>query len=150
MPIGLYILTFMLYGEREQTEQAYLEGLSPDGITEPEAVFSIRFALLRWVAMAERFIEIWDQHDSRPRWKRAWHRLRKPLLERDGSSAEQLLDLIHRPVAERLRREHGYDVREDGDLVSDVIRGERQKAVYEEFLSRFRPNGDEPGPSVKG
>ena len=84
MPIGLYILTFMLYAEREQTEQAYAEGLSPKGITDPRVAFSIRFGLLRWVAMAERFIEIWDEHGSRPRWKRAWHRLRNRSLNTMG------------------------------------------------------------------
>ncbi len=143
VPIGLYILTFALYTEREQTEQAYAASLAPDGITEPEVAFSARFGLLRWVAVAERFIEIWDRHESRPPWTRAWHRFRKPILERDGSSAAELLGLIHHQVAERLRSEYGYDVTDDGDLKSDLIRGERHKAANAEFLARYQPNVDE-------
>lgn len=141
--LGLYVLAFALYTEREATEQIYAEGLSRNGISDPQAAFEARFALLRWAALADCFIERLDEYEGRSWFKRAGHWLRTPLLARDGGSIEQAMTLIYRNVAASLRSEYGYDVEDDGSLASAVIRGERHKAANDEFLARFRPNGDE-------
>ena len=142
MPLGLYLQAFWLYVEREQTEHAYALSLTPEGVTDPEVAYSIRFGLRKWAAMAERYLELWDEYENRPRWKRMWHRLRKPLLERGGKDAVALMALIRDPVVKTLRCKYGYEVTDDGELVPDIARSERHQRAQEEFLAGYSPTSD--------
>ena len=139
MPIGLYLLTFRLYGEREQIEHAYARGL--EGIEDPQEAYAIRFALRKWAVLAEHSLEVWDEYESRQWWKRIWHRLQRPLLERRADSIAQLMGQIDAQVVDTLRSKYGEEVTDDGALASDVARSERHRREQEQFLAGLRPAG---------
>ena len=142
------LLSFVLYTEREATEEIYEKGVSRDGIADPKVASDGRFALLRWAALAECFIERLDEYEGRSWLKRAWRWLRRYLPAQNDESIEQAMELIYRTVAERLRS-YGYEVEDDGSLVSAVNRMERQKAAYDEFLARSQRSDEERDPPAK-
>ena len=140
---GLYRLVFMLYTERQQIEHAYDRVVV--GMIPQQEAQAIRFEFERWRLNAGYVIGIWDSHDERSIWKRAWQRCRGSLLERDDAPLQDVLDLVTIPVRDAMRKQYGDKVNDEGDLVSAAGVVERQRATTEGFTDPVETaNGDAP------